>query len=152
MKCVSIWQVLCMGVMSCHVIIPLPSGDMLGRLLAYSCLCPFFILSAFATLIFFRRDLHTVSHLLSPAVTCCHLLSLAVTCCHLLSPAVTCCHLLSLAVTCCHLLSLAVTCCHLLSLALNRGCTDILFAWYPVQRGHQLGTEEHYSGAQTAQA
>lgn len=41
---------------------PSPSGDVLGKLMAYSCLCPFFILSAFTTLIFFRRDLHTVSH------------------------------------------------------------------------------------------
>ena len=41
---------------------------MLGRLLAYSCLCPFFILSAFTTLIFFRRDLHTVSHSVSHRV------------------------------------------------------------------------------------
>jgi dolichyldiphosphatase len=37
-----------------------PKGDLIGKLFAYSCLTPFFILSSFVTLIFFRRDLHTI--------------------------------------------------------------------------------------------
>ncbi|KAF6201041.1 hypothetical protein GE061_005488 [Apolygus lucorum] len=37
-----------------------PKGDMVGRVLAYTCLSPIAIICGFVTLILFRRDLHTL--------------------------------------------------------------------------------------------
>ncbi|CAH1785914.1 unnamed protein product, partial [Owenia fusiformis] len=40
-----------------------PSGDLLGKALAWCSLIPIFLLVSFATLIIFRRDLHTICYL-----------------------------------------------------------------------------------------
>ena len=45
-----------------HAFVSPPTGDLLGMLLAWFSLLPIFILVGFATLVLFRRDLHTVSH------------------------------------------------------------------------------------------
>ena len=51
--------IICLTTSQCISSI-LVSGDLIGKLLAYSSATPIYIVVAFVTLIFFKRDVHTV--------------------------------------------------------------------------------------------